>query len=49
MLATSANANHKRWYSQYCQLNYEGLTDWTIGTAYLTDKGKIKLKELKNV
>jgi hypothetical protein len=43
LLATSASCNHKRWYSQYCQLNREGLTDWALGTAFLTKKGEQEL------
>ncbi len=42
-LAKSPNAWHKRWYSQYCVLISEGLVGWSMGFAYLTDKG---LREL---
>lgn len=39
-LATTPNANHKRWYSSYCELMGEGLCGWRLGTAYLTSKGQ---------
>ena len=42
-------ADHKRFYSQYCELMYAGYVGWVIGWAYLTPKGEEKLKELNNV
>jgi hypothetical protein len=45
-LATTPNAWHKRWYSQYCELIAEGLVGWAMGTAYLTDKGRDELRGL---
>lgn len=39
LLATKYH-NHKRWYSQYRKLQSEGLVSWTLGAAFLTDKGK---------
>lgn len=47
LLAQTANADHKRWYSQYCELSREGLTRWTLGFAWLTDKGRKALEEMK--
>ena len=38
-LATTPH-DHKRWYSQYCQLINEGLVGWQLGHAYLTTEGK---------
>ena len=51
LLAQSPNANHKRWYSWYCALNREGLTGWSMGFAYLTDKGlrEVALMDLANM
>jgi hypothetical protein len=46
ILAQTPNADHKRWYSQYCQLAAEGLTGWTLGFAWLTDKGRKELDKL---
>lgn len=43
LLAQSPNANHKRWYSWYCQLRDDGLVGWQVGCAFLTDKGKREL------
>ena len=48
-LAATCNADHKRFYSQYCILSRMGYTGWSLGTAFLTDKGVNKLKELNNV
>ena len=45
-LATTPNAWHKRWYSQYCELMAEGLVDWQLGHAFLTDKGRDELRGL---
>lgn len=47
LIATTPYCDHKAWYSQYCQLMAEGLVGWTMGTAWLTDKGKATLEELK--
>lgn len=44
ILATSANANHKMFYSQYCDLMCEGLVMWTFGTAHLTEAGYERLR-----
>lgn len=44
LLATKPH-NHKRWYSQYCELIAEGLVGWQIGTAFLTPKGKKELMD----
>ena len=41
-------ADHKRFYSQYCELIGKGYVGWVIGFAYLTTEGKEKLKELNN-
>lgn len=46
ILATTANADHKRWFSQYCELIGEGLVGWVLGMAYLTDKGRDELRGL---
>lgn len=43
LIAQTTNANQKRWYSQYCKLNRDGLTGWQLGSAYLTEKGKREL------
>ena len=47
LIATTPYADHKAWYSQYCKLMAEGLIGWSLGTAFLTDKGKNELEELK--
>ena len=41
--------DHKRFYSQYCELMRKNYVGWTLGFAYLTTKGEEKLKELNNV
>ena len=46
LLAQTPNADHKRWYGQYCQLAAEGLTSWAMGTAFLTEKGRKELDRL---
>lgn len=38
--------DHRPWYSQYCVLSAEGLTGWTMGSAWLTDKGRNALQSL---
>lgn len=40
-------ADHKPYYSQYLELMGEGLIGWTIGWAYLTEKGKEELDRMK--
>lgn len=45
LLARTVNADHKAWYSQYCVLIGEGLVKWCLGTAFLTEKGDVWLKE----
>jgi hypothetical protein len=49
ILASTANADHKRWYSQYCKLIGEGLCGWVMGFAYLTDKGRAELDRLRSL
>lgn len=49
LIAQSPNCWHKRWYSQYLPLIYDGYVYWTLGTAFLTVKGKRYLEELQNV
>ena len=46
LLATKAR-DHRRWYAQYCVLAGEGLTGWTMGFAWLTDKGRKALEDMK--
>jgi len=46
ILASTVNADHKRWYAQYLALIGEGLCGWVIGMAYLTDKGRAELDRL---
>jgi hypothetical protein len=48
LLATTPNAWHKAFYSQYCHLMRRGLVGWTLGMAYLTPDGEKRLKELTN-
>lgn len=45
MLARTVNADHKRWYSQYCILMREGLVSWALGMAFLTPKGEDWLRQ----
>jgi hypothetical protein len=45
-IANSPGGNHKKYYSQYCELAGEGLTKWIIGHAYLTDKGELALHNI---
>jgi hypothetical protein len=47
LLLASTPINHKPYYSQYCKLQYEGLTSWVLGMAFLTDAGSIELKKLQ--
>ena len=45
LILASRPANHKAWYSYYYYLGeYCG---WTMGMAFLTDRGKQKLAELQ--
>lgn len=46
LLATTPNAWHKRFYSQYCHLINKGLVRWTLGMAFLTPDGEKRLEEL---
>jgi hypothetical protein len=46
LLAQVPNPLHQRYYSQYCTLLGEGLVMWTMGMAFLTDEGVLKLEEL---
>ena len=36
-----------RWYGQYLHLQNEGLVNWHLGSAFLTDKGVIELDEME--
>lgn len=47
LLAQTPNANHKRWYSWYCDLMLEGLVAWQLGTAFLTEDGREWLRNNK--
>jgi hypothetical protein len=47
ILATDA-AWHQRFYSGYYRLVQEGLVNWVMGTAFLTDAGRKELKRLLN-
>jgi hypothetical protein len=46
LLATTPNAWHKRFYSQYYRLINAGLVYWFVGMASLTPKGEQRLEEL---
>ena len=46
LLASTPNAWHKRFYSQYIPLITEGLVVWQLGSASLTDQGIQELKKL---
>ena len=46
LLLATAPKWHKRFYSQYCTLINEGLVEWCLGTAFLTDKGMNELARL---
>jgi len=48
LLLARDGGDHKRWYSQYCELMKEGLITWQIGSAFLTDEGAIELYEMEN-
>jgi len=48
LLLARDGGDHKRWYSQYCELIKEGLITWQIGIAFLTDEGAIELYEMEN-
>ena len=45
---TKTTSSHKEFYSEYCKLRDEGLVNWQLGRAYLTNKGKEHLKEKQN-
>lgn len=47
LLLARHGGDHKRWYSQYCKLQNEGLVKWALGHAFITDDGKIELYELE--
>lgn len=40
--------NHKAFYSQYCRLMADGLVQWVLGSAFLTEAGKARLAELES-
>lgn len=46
LLLAKYGGDHKRWYSQYCELMREGLVKWMLGMAFLTDDGAIELYEM---
>lgn len=48
LIAQSPNCWHKAFYSQYCVLIREGYVGWVLGMAFLTNKGRAYLEELKN-
>ena len=39
--------NHKRYYSQYCELMREYLVRWCLGMAFITDAGIAELDRLR--
>lgn len=45
LLLASKPKNHKRFYSQYCELMREDYTGWILGFAFLTEKGKQWLED----
>jgi hypothetical protein len=45
LLLASKGGDHKRWYQGYLVLIGEGLVTWTLGTAFLTHKGRKALEE----
>jgi len=47
LLLARHGGDHKRWYSQYCELINQGLVQWALGTAFLTDDGAIELFEME--
>lgn len=46
-MAWHFTGNHKRHYGEYCFLMGEGLVRWCLGTAFLTEAGQARLKELE--
>jgi len=46
-MARSPRHNHKRHYGEYCFLRWEGLIQWSLGTAFLTPAGEARLLELE--
>jgi hypothetical protein len=47
LLLSKYGGDHKRWYSQYCELMKEGLVNWMLGSAILTIEGQIELYEME--
>ena len=47
LLLAKHGGDHKRWYSQYCELIKEDLVTWQLGFAALTWEGRIELWELE--
>jgi len=47
LLLARHGGDHKRWYSQYCELINQGLVKWALGAAFLTDDGAIELFEME--
>lgn len=45
LLLAAYGGDHKRWYSQYCELLGEGLVMWAMGSAFLTERGDQWLRE----
>jgi len=45
LLLAKHGGNHKRWYSQYCELIKEDLVTWQFGFAALTQKGRIEMQD----
>lgn len=46
LLLAAGHADHKAWYSSYCELSRQGLTGWILGTAYLLPEGEKELQRL---
>lgn len=45
-MAWYMTGHHKQHYPEYCYLMGEGLVQWSLGTAFLTEAGIARMNEL---
>lgn len=48
-MAWHQSCDHKRFYSQFRYLMWEGLVRWHLGGAFLTQHGKERLDKLEQI
>lgn len=45
-MAWHLTGSHKQHYPEYCYLMGEGLVQWSLGTAFLTEAGIARMNQL---